>query len=167
MSSPCTPPTQAGCPLAPIGVLVIDDQPAVREGVARLIACGSTPLRYVSTAANSAEALSAAALLHPDVVVLDVDLDGEDGLALIPQLALGAGVLVLSSHGDAATRARAASLGARAFIEKHQPAADLLLAIEHFGHVLATGGEKAPGGACATSLPAVVASSDVQAPHRP
>jgi two-component system, NarL family, nitrate/nitrite response regulator NarL len=117
----------------PIGVLVVDDQFAVREGLARLIACGGTPLRYVSTAATGTEALVAAARLLPDVVVLDADLDGEDGLALIPQLALIAGVLVLTSHGDAGTRARAAGLGASAFIEKHQPAADLLGAIDRLG----------------------------------
>lgn len=117
----------------PIGVLVIDDQLAVREGLSRLIACGATPLRYISAAATATEALLAAARLLPDVVVLDADLDGEDGLALIPQLALTANVLVLTSHGDAGTRARAAGLGASAFIEKHQPAADLLGAIERLG----------------------------------
>src|SRR6476659_5960633 len=86
----------AGPPPPPIGVLVVDDQSAVREGLARLIACGTMPLRYVSTVATGTEALIAAARLLPDVVVLDADLDGEDGLALIPQLALTAGVLVLT-----------------------------------------------------------------------
>src|SRR5690349_4662974 len=128
------------CQPAPIGVLVVDDQLAVREGLARLITCSATPLRYVSTAANTTEALHAAARLRPDVVVLDADLGGEDGLALIPQFALTAGVLVLTSHGDAGTRARAAGLGAAAFIEKHQPAADLLGAIERLGHRSNKGG---------------------------
>jgi two-component system nitrate/nitrite response regulator NarL len=140
MSQPRLPDTEADCLPAPIGVLVVDDQFAVREGVARLITCGATPLLYVSTAATGAEALRAAARLLPDVVVLDADLDGEDGLALIPQLALTAGVLVLTSHGDAGTRARAAGLGASAFIEKHQPAADLLDAIERVGQQQAQGG---------------------------
>ncbi len=135
MSSPHTPPIETDCSLSSIGVLVVDDQRAVREGVARLLTCGKTPLRFVSTAATGAEALGAAALLRPDVVVLDVDLDGEDGLALIPVLARTASVLVLSSHGDTATRARAASLGASAFIEKHQPAADLLGAFDYLGQM--------------------------------
>jgi len=132
--------TAAECPPAPIGVLVVDDQSAVREGLARLIACGAAPLRYVTTVATGSEALSAAARLRPDVVVLDADLDGEDGLALIPQLASTADVLVLTSHGDAGTRARAAGLGAAAFIEKHQPAADLLGAITRLGHRSNVGG---------------------------
>jgi len=140
MPPPRLPDTEADCLPAPIGVLVVDDQLAVREGVARLITCSATPLLYVSTAATGTEALRAAARLHPNVVVLDADLDGEDGLALIPQLALTAGVLVLTSHGDAGTRARAAGLGASAFIEKHQPAAELLDAIERVGQQQALGG---------------------------
>jgi len=140
MSLPSLTDIEADRRPAPIGVLVVDDQFAVREGLKRLIACGSTPLRYISAAATAIEALNAAARLHPDVVVLDVDLDGEDGLALIPQLALTAGVLVLTSHGDAGTRARAADLGAAGFIEKHQPAADLLGAIERIGQGRNVGG---------------------------
>ena len=142
MSSPPTPP-EAEKHTDGVGVLVVDDQLAVREGLARLISCASLPWRCVTTAWNGAEALSAAARMHPEVVVLDVDLAGEDGLALIPQLKKTANVLVLTSHGDTATRARARSLGASAFIEKHQPAADLLGSISEIGH-LRMRGEEAP-----------------------
>jgi len=146
MSPSLAPSTEFARFIAPIGVLVVDDQLAVREGLARLIACAPMALRYVSTAATGAEALSAAARLHPDVVVLDVDLAGEDGLALIPQLSLTASVLVLTSHGDPLTRTRAARLGALAFIEKHQPAADLLGSIAAICRLPARGeGEESPG----------------------
>lgn len=132
MILPSSPPGSTASaprqPLAPIGVLVVDDQAAVREGLARLIACAPLALRAVSSAGTGAEALHAAAWLHPDVVVLDVDLAGEDGLALIGRL-VPAAVLVLTCHGDPATRERAARLGAGAFIEKHQPAAELLGAL--------------------------------------
>ena len=151
---------ETGRPLAPVGVLVVDDQLAVREGLARLISCAAIPLRCISTAATGAEALRIAALQRPEVVVLDVDLGGEDGLALIPQLALTAGVLVLTSHGDPATRARAIRLGARAFVEKHQPAAELLRSIVDVGH-LQVRGEEAPDHRGTSSLPTVAASSAV------
>ena len=128
MPPPIAPQLESGLPCPPIGVLVVDDQPAVREGLSRLIACAPLALRAVCSAASGDEALAIAAWLHPEVVVLDVDLAGEDGLALIPRLAPAA-VLVLSSHGDAATRLRAARQGAGAFIEKHQPAAELLGAL--------------------------------------
>jgi two-component system nitrate/nitrite response regulator NarL len=164
MSPPPVLSTVFASVIAPIGVLVVDDQLAVREGLARLIACAPMALRYVSTAATGAEALSAAARLHPDVVVLDVDLAGEDGLALIPQLALTAGVLVLTSHGDPLTRARATRLGARAFIEKHQPAADLLGSIAAICRLPARGeGEEAPSRPGTSSPLTMTPSSDVQA----
>lgn len=149
--------------MEPIGVLVVDDQLAVREGVARLIACAPLALRFVSTAATCSEALSAAARLLPDVVVLDVDLCGEDGLAILPQLAATARVLVLSSHGDAATRSRAARLGARAFVEKHQPAAELLGSFVDIASPRSRGDE-APSLQGTTRLGAPGASSDAQAP---
>src|SRR5450830_1103275 len=164
MSSLPAPSTEFARFIAPIGVLVVDDQLAVREGLARLIACAPMALRYVSTAATGAEALSAAARLHPDVVVLDVDLAGEDGLALIPQLSLTAGVLVLTCHGDAATRARATRLGALAFIEKHQPAADLLGSIAVICRLpTRSEGEEAPGRHGTSSPLAMTRSSDAQA----
>ena len=112
--------------LVPVAVLVVDDQRAVREGLARLIAAAPLAIRSIGTAATGAEALTLAATLVPEVVVLDVDLAGEDGLALIGRFGPRAAVLVLTCHGDAATRERAARLGARAFLEKHQPAAELL-----------------------------------------
>ncbi|HSI58034.1 MAG TPA: response regulator transcription factor [Ideonella sp.] len=165
-----TPPPVSGSdhdrPASPIGVLVVDDQPAVREGLARLIACAPMALRFVSTAATGAEALSATALLRPELVVLDVDLNGEDGLALLPQLVQTAAVLVLTSHGDPATRERARELGALAFIEKHQPAAELLGALVRLGCVQ-TRGDKAPGGQGASAYPPMVAASDAPARRHP
>lgn len=125
---PSQPSRTAFCspPIPGIGVLVIDDEPALREGLARLIASAPLPLRFICTAANSLQAMSAAARLKPDLVLLDVDLGGEDGLALVAQLGTTARVLVLTSHGDAATRKRAAALGALALVEKDRPAAELL-----------------------------------------
>lgn len=149
-----------------IGVLVVDDQAAVREGLARLISCASIPLRWVATAATSSEALSAVKRLRPEVVVLDVDLAGEDGLALIAQFSPPVGVLVLSSHGDDSTRSRAAALGALRFVEKHEPAADLLRAIAEVGH-LQLRGDKGPASRGTTSPLPVSASSAAPAAGQP
>ncbi len=149
-------PPSSGAALA---VMVVDDQLAVREGLSRLVACAPLPWRAIASAATVGEAMVLAAQLHPDLVLLDVDLAGEDGLALIPHLAPAAAVLVITCHGDPATRARAQRLGALGFIEKHQPAADLL------GVVVAlvnqrTGGDKTPGVEGRTTHPLQVASSD-------
>ena len=142
----------------PPSVLVVDDQLAVREGVARLLAYASIEWRDIATAANAAEARLAVARVRPDVVVLDVDLAGEDGLALIAHFSPGTRVLVLSCHGDPATRERAARLGACAFVEKHLPAAELLNTLA----CLATpqlGGEDCPGRGGASAHHGLGASS--------
>lgn len=115
--------------VGPIGVLVIDDQSAVRDGVARLISCAPFSVREICTAATGAEARAIATRLKPEVVILDADLHGENGLELIGQLGQAARVLILSSHGDAVTRQQAKSRGAVAFIEKQQPAKELLAEI--------------------------------------
>jgi DNA-binding NarL/FixJ family response regulator len=156
------PAATTGAPrpsLQPIAVLVVDDQRAVREGVARLIARAPLALRTVAMAATGAEALRLAAQWQPELVVLDADLAGEDGLALIPQFGPGAAILVLSCHADAATRARAARLGARAFLEKHRPAAELLRAITQLATPRMQGDEM-PGQKGEGAHPSRVESSD-------
>lgn len=150
-------------PHCAIGVLVVDDQKVVREGISRLIACAASPLRCIGTAATVSEALSAMSRLRPDVVVLDADLAGEDGLALIPQLARTAGVLVLTSHGDVGTRARVHRLGAWAFVEKHQPAAELLETITAVG-LRRMRGEEPPAAQGPSSHVAGAATSAAQGP---
>jgi hypothetical protein len=65
--------------------------------------------------------------------------------------------------------ARARLLGALAFVEKHQPAADLLGAIVRIAHLqtdLQTRGDKAPGARGPSSLPGLAASSVVVGARR-
>ena len=131
MSPTSLPLAMAASP--PFGVLLVDDQQTVRDGISRLIACTPESLRCVGTAATGAQALSAARALRPDIVILDVDLNGEDGLSLLPELLIRARVLVLTCQGDRATRERALRLGAGAFLEKHRPAAELLGALLRLG----------------------------------
>ena len=66
--------------------------------------------------------------------------------------------MVLTSHGDAHTRARATQLGALAFVEKHEPAAALLASIAHIAR-LHLGGDQGPKPEGADSRPAAGASS--------
>jgi two-component system, NarL family, nitrate/nitrite response regulator NarL len=108
-------------------VLVIDDQRTVRDGLVRLIRnAAHLGVCEVRTAATPAEAMRELRVAPPDVVLLDVDLAGEDGLALLPCLVQTCRVIVLTSHADAPTRARAARLGAHMFTDKMAPASALL-----------------------------------------
>jgi two-component system nitrate/nitrite response regulator NarL len=109
-------------------VLVVDDHVGVRAGIASLVDAEWPRMRTVGTASTAAEAMAGARQWQPDVVVLDVDLDGEDGLALIPALraASPCAVVVLTSLTDPHIAMHAQRLGAFACLNKTAPAGLLL-----------------------------------------
>lgn len=115
-----------------IKVLVVDDHEAVRNGVARLLESAAPRLQVAGLARTGAEALELAGTTHPDVIVLDLLLDGENGLDLLPGLkrVCGAAIVILTSLNDTHTRAGALEHGARAWVSKLAPAGDLLAAID-------------------------------------
>jgi len=121
-----SPHRHASDPHAPLEVLVVDDQAAVREGLVRLLGTEPQIWGVIRSAGTLAEARQVLAVRLPDVVLLDVDLAGDDGLSLLPELAPAVTVLVLSSHADPATRGRAARLGAAGLMDKNEPAALVL-----------------------------------------
>lgn len=112
----------------PARVLVVDDQPSIRTGLKLLIDSEHPRLSSVGAAGSCAEALTLARLLQPELVLLDVDLAGEDGLSLIALLRheTACRVVVLTSAATPDVRARALQLGARACLSKAAPAAELL-----------------------------------------
>jgi DNA-binding NarL/FixJ family response regulator len=109
-------------------VLVIDDHPIVREGIAQLLA-QQVDLSCCGSAIDGASARVAVAEHAPDVAVLDLSLGRDSGLDLIPALVEeypGLAVLVLSMHDEALYAKRALQAGARGYIMKHE-GTDLLL----------------------------------------
>jgi two-component system, NarL family, nitrate/nitrite response regulator NarL len=118
--------------LAPArGVLLVEDHLPTMTAVAGLIDQLRPAFGIVGSAGDLASARNAIQSTKPDIVVLDLDLDGEDGLDLLPTLhaAQAPSIVVLSVSDDAATRARALAAGARAFVSKLASAEDLLDAI--------------------------------------
>jgi DNA-binding NarL/FixJ family response regulator len=107
-------------------VLVVDDHAAVREGLVRLLETSGMPWSRIDAVCCLADARAAFAVRTPDLLVLDVDLAGDDGLALLPIQSDSTRVLVLTSHSDKLTRIRATALGAAALVDKLEPAEVLL-----------------------------------------
>ena len=116
---------------APVGVVhVVDDDPAVRNSLAFLLAAAGWAVRTHA----SAEALLSAAEhgLEPGCVLTDVRMPGLDGLALqrrLGELHLHLAVVVMTGHGDVPLAVRAMKEGAVDFLQKPFSEAQLLAAV--------------------------------------
>lgn len=119
-----------------IGVLLVEDQPLVRAGIAMLLA-SDPDIAVLAEAGDGREAVELAAVHRPDVVVMDVRMPGVDGIEATRRLSgdvLGdpdrlVKVLVLTTFGDDDAVHGALRAGASGFLLKHAAPRDLLAAI--------------------------------------
>lgn len=123
---PATPVPSGKCK-----VLLVDDHPLMREGLAKRIN-QEADLLVCGEAASAREARQAVARLRPELVVLDLSLS--DGLALelikdIKSLAPAVPVLVFTMHDEAVYAERALQAGARGYVMKQEPPERLLTAM--------------------------------------
>jgi DNA-binding NarL/FixJ family response regulator len=115
----------------PVRVLLVDDDALVRAGL-RMILSADTTIEVVGEAANGREAITAAAELHPTVVLMDIrmpDMDGITATEHLRRLPRAPHVIVLTTfHLDeyvfAALRA-----GASGFLLKDTPPTDIVHAV--------------------------------------
>ena len=112
-------------------VLIVDDHPVTREGL-RMIINREADLIVCGEAENAVQAMQAVQKLAPDLVLTDINLPGKSGLELVKDLKAvspGIVVLALSMHDESLYAERILRAGARGYISKHRPAAELLAAI--------------------------------------
>ena len=112
-------------------VLIVDDHPMMREGLAHSI--NQEPdLTVCCAARNAAEALDGIAAQKPDLVLTDITLPGKSGLELIKDIKAmhpALPVLVVSMHDEALYAERALRAGARGYVMKDEPTEVVLAAI--------------------------------------
>lgn len=118
----------------PVKVLVVDDSPLIRVLIPRLLA-EEPGLEVVGTAADGEEALRKITTLRPDVVTMDVEMPGMNGLAVLKRIMRESPrpVIMLSAHTTAGARDTMESLssGAVDFVAKPGKQADVpLMALE-------------------------------------
>jgi DNA-binding NarL/FixJ family response regulator len=124
-------------PAERIRVLVADDHAAFRAGLAAVLGTAGD-IDLVGEAASGDEAVAAVASSHPDVVLMDVNMPGLDGIEATRRIVDGSphvAILVLTMHDDDETVFAAVRAGARGYLLKGAQRAELIRAV----HAVAAG----------------------------
>jgi DNA-binding NarL/FixJ family response regulator len=112
-------------------ILIVDDHPLVRAGLAQLI--GDCPdLEVCAEAADMAEALKQIDSTNPDLAIIDLSLAGGSGLDLIEHIkARNRNILMLvaSMHDETLYAERVLAAGARGYINKQEAQESIIRAI--------------------------------------
>jgi DNA-binding NarL/FixJ family response regulator len=117
-----------------VTVLIVDDHPVVREGMRGMLV-GEPDIEVVGEASDGAEAAALASSLQPDVVLMDLRMPGTDGVEAT-KLIVGASepgrgpaVVVVTTYDTDLDILRAVEAGARGYLLKDTPRADLIRAV--------------------------------------
>jgi DNA-binding NarL/FixJ family response regulator len=120
----------------PLTILIADDHPVFRKGLKALLA--SMPdVAIAGEAANGADAVRLAAELQPDVILMDLHMPGEGGLAAIRQIVQTSPhirILVVTMFRDDDSVFAAIRAGARGYVLKDMDDADIARAILAVGN---------------------------------
>ena len=103
-----------------IKVLIVDDIPETRDHLSRLLGL-EREIDVAGTAGSGEEAIQLAMDMRPDVIVMDINMPGMDGIAaaeIIAQRLPNSPIIMMSVHGEAEHLKRAMLAGAREFLVK-------------------------------------------------
>jgi DNA-binding NarL/FixJ family response regulator len=116
---------------APVRVVIADDHPMYRYGVAAVLATADE-IDLVGEASDGAELIALAGREQPDVVLTDLAMPGLDGASACRELLArqpDLGVLVLTMHADDESLVSALRAGARGYLVKGADKAELIRSI--------------------------------------
>ncbi len=112
-------------------VFLVDDHPIVRQGLTLLIN-QEADLTVCGQAEEMHSALSAILAVRPDILVVDISLNGPDGLELLKNVRINSPrlpVLILSMHDESIYAERALRAGANGYIMKQEATEKVLVAL--------------------------------------
>lgn len=111
-----------------IRVVVVDDHPVVRDGVAATISAAED-LEVIGQATNGPEAVAAATTLTPDVVVMDLRMPGGGGVEAVREIRarqLSTAVLILTTYDTDSETVAAIEAGATGYLLKDSSSTTLI-----------------------------------------
>ena len=141
-----------------IRVLIVDDHPVVREGL-RVVLEDTKEMQVVGEVGSAEEALSSVERALPDIVLLDLELPGMNGVDAIPRFADAAShprVIILTAYDTEERVLAALKAGAVGYVLKGAPAGEIAQAIRAV----------AGGGSYLTPRVAARVVAQVKAPRR-
>jgi DNA-binding NarL/FixJ family response regulator len=112
-------------------VFLVDDHPIVRQGLTLLIN-QEVDLTVCGEAEEMHTALSAILAIKPDILIVDISLNGPDGLELLKSIRINSPrlpVLILSMHDESIYAERALRAGANGYIMKQEATEKVLVAL--------------------------------------
>jgi len=114
-----------------IRVFVVDDHPIVRQGLVTVLE-DEPDFAVVGAAGSAEEAVAQVERLRPDVALLDLELAGEDGVAVIPRIAAASPktrVLIFTAYDTDERVFGALEAGAKGYLRKGAPREEIARAI--------------------------------------
>ena len=117
--------------MSPIGVIIVDDHPVVRDGLRGMLAA-DPDFEVLGEAATGVEAVTVAVAVRPDVVLMDLRMPQMDGVSAIAALrarGVQARVLVLTTYDTDSDVLPAIEAGATGYLLKDAPRDELFRAI--------------------------------------
>jgi DNA-binding NarL/FixJ family response regulator len=112
-------------------ILVVDDHPIIRQGLA-LMVNREADLVVCGEAEDATGAMLVLASSRPDVLIVDISLNGPDGLDLLKSIRIthpSLPVLILSMHDESIYAERALRAGANGYIMKQEATEKVLVAV--------------------------------------
>lgn len=114
-------------------ILIADDHPLLRKGLAELIHKCSEGFEVISEAENGDEALSKIAFHKPDIVILDIEMPVKDGFQVVKELREKENkvdIIILTAHKEEHYFNKAMDLGVIAFVNKESALDDICDCLE-------------------------------------
>jgi DNA-binding NarL/FixJ family response regulator len=112
--------------------MVVDDHAAVREGV-KMILTRDREITVIGESGSGGAAIEMAAKRKPDVIVMDVRMDGMDGFEATRRITAAqpdVGIILYTAHGERGLLAEGLDCGARGYVLKDAPPDDIVRAVK-------------------------------------